>query len=179
MNLTITSELLSSPHVIELQPEESHSAMVTLPDGTKITFEADATNPALFWAILESGERVPVYAHVADSTNITLSLRGYTYKLQALTEREQFYSRLLKDSAGPQSSIITLKAPMPGLIKSVSVEVGKHVRKGERLFILEAMKMENDIKSPIEGIVTKVQTKAGEAVEKNAHLCVIEPVKAS
>jgi biotin carboxyl carrier protein len=69
-------------------------------------------------------------------------------------------------------------APMPGLLKSLNVKQGQRVKKGERLFILEAMKMENEIKSPMEGIVGVVQATAGTAVEKNFLLCMIEAAPA-
>jgi biotin carboxyl carrier protein len=64
---------------------------------------------------------------------------------------------------------------MPGLLKAVLVKEGAIVRKGETLFTLEAMKMENSIKAPISGIVHNVTSNGGAAVEKGVALCVIEP----
>ncbi|MCC6845938.1 MAG: biotin/lipoyl-binding protein [Bacteroidetes bacterium] len=68
-----------------------------------------------------------------------------------------------------------VSAPMPGLIKSATVSVGHKVKKGDTLFILEAMKMENSIKSPINGVISDVFVVAGEAVEKSHILCTIKP----
>jgi biotin carboxyl carrier protein len=68
---------------------------------------------------------------------------------------------------------------MPGLIKKVHVTVGQTVKKGEKLFVLEAMKMENDIKSPIAGVVEKISVEDGAAVEKSALLCTINTEPAS
>ena len=60
-----------------------------------------------------------------------------------------------------------LKAPMPGKVLEVMVEVGQEVAKGEGLLILEAMKMENVLKAEDGGIVKSVNVSVGEAVEKN------------
>ncbi|MEM9299797.1 MAG: acetyl-CoA carboxylase biotin carboxyl carrier protein subunit [Bacteroidota bacterium] len=65
------------------------------------------------------------------------------------------------------SQINNVKAPMPGLILSMSVVEGQEVKKGDPLLILEAMKMENVIKSPSDGIVKLVKAAQGESVEKN------------
>lgn len=59
-----------------------------------------------------------------------------------------------------------LKAPMPGLIVQIAVEEGEEVKKGDKLLVLEAMKMENIIKSPGDGIVKKIRVENGESVEK-------------
>ncbi len=67
-----------------------------------------------------------------------------------------------------------VNAPMPGTILEVKVAVGSTVKKGDLLFVLEAMKMENEILSPVEGKVTFVGTTKGSSVDTGAALCVIE-----
>ncbi|MEM7107319.1 MAG: biotin/lipoyl-containing protein [Bacteroidota bacterium] len=65
------------------------------------------------------------------------------------------------------SQINDVKAPMPGLILSLSVEEGQEVKKGDPLLILEAMKMENVIKSPSDGVIKLIKASQGDSVEKN------------
>lgn len=60
-----------------------------------------------------------------------------------------------------------VKAPMPGLIQSVSVQEGDEVNKGDTLLVLVAMKMENVIKASGSGIVKSLKITAGQIVEKN------------
>ena len=64
-------------------------------------------------------------------------------------------------------------SPMPGSILSVNVSNGQTVRAGEVLFILEAMKMENDIVAPCDGIVKQVLVTKGTTVETDQVLAVI------
>lgn len=70
-------------------------------------------------------------------------------------------------SSANQTKINNIKAPMPGLILSLSVQPGDTVRKGDTVLILEAMKMENVIKSPADGTLKTVRITRGQTVEKN------------
>ena len=78
---------------------------------------------------------------------------------------------LLLESMGIQAKAVQkinhIKAPMPGLIQSISIAEGETVKKGDTLLVLVAMKMENVIKSPGDGIVKFLKVSAGEIVEKN------------
>ena len=82
---------------------------------------------------------------------------------------------ILRSSPTQQNRVTKIAAPMPGLLKQVIVTEGSSVRKGETLFILEAMKMENSIKTPVAGIVRNVTPHQGSAIEKGILLCVVEP----
>lgn len=69
----------------------------------------------------------------------------------------------------------SLAAPMPGIVVALLVEVGRRVRKGDVLMILEAMKMEHTIRAPWDGVVTAARFEAGERVTAGALLLDIEP----
>ena len=64
-------------------------------------------------------------------------------------------------------------APMPGTILAVNVANGQAVKKGDVLFILEAMKMENEIMAPCNGTVAGLSTSKGSSVESGTLLCVL------
>jgi biotin carboxyl carrier protein len=64
-------------------------------------------------------------------------------------------------SAGP---IKQFKSPMPGVILSVSVQVGDQVVTGDEICVLEAMKMQQLLRADWSGIVTKVHVGAGQQV---------------
>jgi biotin carboxyl carrier protein len=67
-----------------------------------------------------------------------------------------------------------IKAPMPGLVLEVSVTDGQQVNEGDRILILEAMKMENSILIHVNATIKKVLVKAGQAVEKGQVLVELE-----
>ncbi|MEO9782497.1 MAG: acetyl/propionyl/methylcrotonyl-CoA carboxylase subunit alpha [Sedimentitalea sp.] len=68
-----------------------------------------------------------------------------------------------------------IEAPMPGLVKSVFAEVGQAVAAGDRLAVLEAMKMEHALLAARDGVVAEVLTTAGAQVEAGAALVRLEP----
>jgi biotin carboxyl carrier protein len=57
-----------------------------------------------------------------------------------------------------------LAAPMPGTVVSVHVSPGDHVKAGQVVVKLEAMKMTNAIKAPQDAVVAEVRAQAGQAV---------------
>jgi biotin carboxyl carrier protein len=67
-----------------------------------------------------------------------------------------------------------LKSFMPGNIQEVFVEEGAEVKEGDKLLILEAMKMKNVILAPFDGKVRSICVKIGEVVPKNHVLVVME-----
>jgi pyruvate carboxylase len=66
-------------------------------------------------------------------------------------------------------------APMPGVVASIAVELNQTVEKGERLLVMEAMKMQSTVYAPIAGKVTQRLVHVGENVEAKDLLLVIEP----
>ena len=57
-----------------------------------------------------------------------------------------------------------LLSPMPGLLVNVAVVVGQAVRAGERLAVIEAMKMENVVVAAHDGVVERIVASAGDSV---------------
>jgi biotin carboxyl carrier protein len=67
-----------------------------------------------------------------------------------------------------------VRAPLPGAILDVRVAPGQKVEEGQVLFLLEAMKMENEVVAPIAGVVQEVRVAAGQTVELGELLCLVE-----
>lgn len=69
-----------------------------------------------------------------------------------------------KPAAASTGAGTPVKAPMPGTIVSIKVNVGDTVNKGTLVAVLEAMKMENEIFAGVEGTVTGIATNAGASI---------------
>jgi len=68
-------------------------------------------------------------------------------------------------------------APMPGKVIAVDVAQGDTVEAGQRLLVLEAMKMEHALTAPFAGTVTELSVSAGSQVQVEALLAVVEPAR--
>ncbi|HOA54039.1 MAG: biotin/lipoyl-containing protein [Acetivibrionales bacterium] len=66
-----------------------------------------------------------------------------------------------------------IKAPMPGTILDIKVNVGEAVKRGQVILILEAMKMENEIVAPADGTVAQIQAAKGSSVNAGDVLAVL------
>ncbi len=100
------------------------------------------------------------------------AIDGIEVKIQSEKERilsERFGGDQKGTGAGSTKGMI-LKAPMPGMVKAVSVAVGDKVQKNTQVLVLEAMKMENSISAGFAGVVKKIYAETGVSVEKNMPL---------
>lgn len=99
-------------------------------------------------------------------------IHGELYTVFVQDERAY---RLAKERgvAPDETGEATIKSPMPGLIIAVPVEVGQTVKKGDKVVILESMKMENELRSPKDGTIANIYVELGASVEKNQILLAI------
>ncbi len=67
----------------------------------------------------------------------------------------------------------SIKSPLPGVILEMHVKPGDQVKVGQKLLVLEAMKMENNIDSDKEGVVTDVKVHKGDSVLEGDVLVII------
>ena len=68
---------------------------------------------------------------------------------------------------------VVVKSPLPGIIISVDVKEGQAVKRGQKVAVIEAMKMENDILAEADGTITAVHTRKGDSVLEGADIVTI------
>ena len=99
------------------------------------------------------------------SERYEITVDHYTHLVQVQDEMD-----ILLEKFGMQSNTNShaeeILAQIPGLVSQLFVKPGDNVDIGQKLLILEAMKMENEIDSPIAGIVNNIHIKSGDKVEK-------------
>jgi acetyl-CoA/propionyl-CoA carboxylase, biotin carboxylase, biotin carboxyl carrier protein len=99
-----------------------------------------------------------------------LSRDGHTW---ALTAQRAVSGRAAGGTAAGGDGVV--RAPMPGTVVSVLAEAGQQVTAGQRLVIVEAMKMEHTVTAPAGGTVAELTVKPGQQVRMDETLAVISP----
>jgi 3-methylcrotonyl-CoA carboxylase alpha subunit len=72
-----------------------------------------------------------------------------------------------------------IKAPMHGRVVAVLAAIGERVVFGQRLAVIEAMKMEHTLRAPFAGMVRELSVSTGAQVVEGAPIMVLEPVETS
>lgn len=110
--------------------------------------------------------KVEVLKFNKEEKTFLMEINGNRYEMN-LKDRFDILLKKMGLENMASAKISNVKSPMPGKILTIDIEVGQEVVKGDKLMILEAMKMENVIKSPADGKIKKINIKEGESVEKN------------
>jgi biotin carboxyl carrier protein len=101
-----------------------------------------------------------------EERSVTIQYKGMKQEFKVSEPLDELLKSMGLDNA-MQTKIAELKAPMPGLVLDILVSPGQAVQKGEKLLVLEAMKMENAIKAPADATISAVRCEKGQAVDKN------------
>jgi len=101
-----------------------------------------------------------------EEKKMNIVVNGQVFEMKVKDRFDDLLEQLGMDAAVGKGDKL-VKAPMPGLVLDILVDVGATVEKGTPLLILEAMKMENVIKASSDGVVGKINAINGKAVEKN------------
>jgi 3-methylcrotonyl-CoA carboxylase alpha subunit len=119
----------------------------------------DSVDEGHRWAI----DGAPAAAAASNGV-VWTSVRGTVWELET-TPRE----REIERTAGAE-----VAAPMPGLVIAAQAVADRHVRRGDLLFVVEAMKMELRVEAPADGKVTRVLASVGQQVERGQRLAEFE-----
>ena len=85
------------------------------------------------------------------------------------------YNQNIKGSLIPRKAgVVNVDSPMPGNIVRILVKPEEEVSTGQKLFVLESMKMENEITAPSSGRVAGIKVNVGDAVSAGQNIMVLE-----
>jgi biotin carboxyl carrier protein len=138
---------------------------VTL-DGRRVDADLQRLDGTSVHSLLMDGESHLLRADRVEKERWILNLAGRRVESTIVDERTRAIREMTGAAAGPPGPR-PLKAPMPGLVVKIEVEVGDEVRAGQGLVIVEAMKMENELKAEGAGRVAAIHAGVGDAVEKD------------
>ena len=88
---------------------------------------------------------------------------------------DQLLRERLKGSIGSGKN--TIEAKMPGKVLEVFVQVGDTIIEGDKIAIVEAMKMENTVRSPKDGVIAEIDVAVGDNIPAGHTITVIEEAK--
>jgi len=125
--------------------------------------------PSLLLALAQpdGSERLLRVAGVAQGDKRQLWVDGRTFDYQRLIDRP---------AGSGAADTSSLSASIPSVVTQILVEPGDEVAAGDKLILLESMKMIMPIQAPYDGRVTAVQCQSGEAVQPGVPLIEIQPL---
>ena len=125
-------------------------------------------NEAGLYLMNHGDDKLELHMKVEGESSYLVMADGKQILAQVESERDQVKSRVVSASDNE------LRAPMPGLVISVNVEIGQQVQEGQPVCVLESMKMQMAIHAPKDGIVKDILVSSDQKVEKDSLLVVLE-----
>lgn len=148
----------------------------------EFSFTADEINKIDFikkspeeFNIIKNNRSVNIRLLKSDSTGkaVIAEVDGECFTIEIKDGLDQMLEKMGFDAA-PVKHIKEIKAPMPGLVLDIAVKEGQAVKEGEKILILEAMKMENSIMLHANATIKKINVKPGQAVDKGQVMIELE-----
>ncbi len=110
-----------------------------------------------------------------DTAEVVVNGREYIINIESVEKNQKSNqsaesSELPKEEPGTTSknAIRNIKSPLPGMIVEINVKPGDSVKKGQKIAVIEAMKMENEITADCDGVVSEIKVKVGDSVLEGA-----------
>ena len=133
-----------------------------------------------------NGKDYAVQIGEADGKNLTVNVNGADYQVELENAPVQAAQPVIPSAASvsPEAAPaaaapkaagngVTIKSPLPGIIISIDVKEGQAIKRGQKVAVIEAMKMENDILAEADGTITAIHARKGDSVLEGADIVTI------
>ncbi|MHB0874934.1 MAG: biotin/lipoyl-containing protein [Anaerolineae bacterium] len=142
-----------------------------LVDGEQVEVDVRRISDLSLYSLLVDNDSVEASVEEEARYQYHVMLGGEMYAITV-----QPAARLAVSGKAPrQPSGNILRAPMPGLVAAIAVEVGQVVKAGMVLVVLESMKMENPLVAPSDGQVSQIHVGQRQSVDKGQLLVTLAP----
>ncbi len=128
------------------------------------------------YRITVDGHRIAVHRDEVGRARTVLTVAGERYRIVSavhgithFVDVEGQPHRIVHDEGG------VVRSPAPAVVVAIDVEVGERVEVGDRLAVIEAMKMETSLTAEFAGVVQSIDVNHNEQVDTGARLLVVEP----
>ena len=117
-----------------------------------------------------SGKQYEVEVQSFENDKAQVVVNGTQYEVDVEREKEE-----ATPAAAPAGDANGVKAvaPLPGTIMQIFVNVGDQVKRGDKILMYEAMKMENNFLAEADGVIKDIKVKVGDNVLQGAVLAII------
>ncbi len=140
--------------------------------GGEIQIELEGET-AVFHLLSQSADAILLERTLPDGSRQQWRLVGHkdgTKRMLWLNGRTHQYERVLPRGAGTATNDVSLSATIPAVVADILVKVGDPVQDGDKLILLESMKMVIPIQAPYSGTVTAINCAKGESVQAGVPL---------
>ena len=122
-----------------------------------------------------NGKDFHVAVNGISGTKADVTVNGVNYDVELENAVAPVASAPKAQAAAPAHATggKAITSPLPGVIISVDVKEGSVVKRGQKVAVIEAMKMENDILADADGTVTAVHVSKGDTVAEDAKIVTI------
>ncbi|WP_417814210.1 acetyl/propionyl/methylcrotonyl-CoA carboxylase subunit alpha [Thalassospira alkalitolerans] len=141
----------------------AHGYVIDMPDGSAITASVELGNDGTIHATLDNVRKRACV--LRDGNRLTIFRDGRSDRLEIFDP--------VAAAGGNEGAGGGLTAPMPGKIIAVLCEPGQSVVAGDKLVVMEAMKMEHTISAPVSGTIREIFFAVGDQVDDGAELIAI------
>ncbi len=145
-------------------------ALPLLADGEAVTAQIDYG---------AQGPSVTVDGTVPASDAVAFAANDAVYVLRHGRQTKVALRDLVLDEAGDRAAGGLVRAPMHGKVLALLVAPGQRVTRGQRLAIIEAMKMEHTLHAPLDGVIAEIAVSADAQVAEGAKVMVIDAAQAT
>jgi len=134
------------------------------------------TSSVSSYTVVVNGETFNV--QVADGCDATIDTASISHSNAPAVEnkpvqKNETPSEVKEEKKDDYPNATPLKTELPGNVSKIFVNEGDEVKEGQAMFLLEAMKMENEVGAPKSGKVVKILVSQGQAAEAGATLALI------
>jgi 3-methylcrotonyl-CoA carboxylase alpha subunit len=179
--------LLSASSPAEAESADDDNFEAISPWAARDGFQLGRTRTLVIPVVIEGESAEATVTYGKDGARVVVGGMPAAEEAEAFTAGDEVFvlrrgrqTRVrLRDFSVPQAVSETgdgiVKAPMHGKVLELFVSIGDRVTGGQRLAVIEAMKMEHTLNAPFAGVVLQIFVAAGTQVVEGAHIMVIEP----
>lgn len=111
---------------------------------------------------------------IENKTQQNIDIKPQEKNIEKTIAKKEVIEPKKEEKIVEKSSGEEILAPLPGVILDILVNEGQQINKGDKLLVIEAMKMENDIQSEYSGIIDKILVKKGDSVDGDQPVIILK-----